>query len=169
MFIARRHDVNLISLSTDWPYHFVLNPLILAYRWIGHSYFTDIATLALVHFATEYCFPVWCCSAHTLFLTSPLMTRHPLCTVTRCLRFTPMDNFFMLAGIQPTELCHQKAILSLACYAQEPEHLLYERLLFLFHGQLWQLKSRHPLIPSVLELLNNPTQSCTGVPQWTEY
>ena len=80
----------------------------------------------------------------------------------------PTNNLFILSGIQPTELCHQKAILSLACLAQEPEHFLYKRILSPLGEQLQQLKSRH-IVPAVSELLNNLTQSGINVAQWDKY
>ena len=46
---------------------------------------------------------------------------HVLHMATGCLPPTPMDNLFILAGIQPTELSLQNPVASLAC-AQEPEH-----------------------------------------------
>ena len=38
-----------------------------------------------------------------------------------------MDNLFIFEGIQPTELYRQKAELSWARRAQEPEYLLYKK------------------------------------------
>jgi len=48
--------------------------------------------------------------------------------VTGCLRPTPADNLPILAGIQPAELRHTGATLSLARRAMEPEHLLHSAL-----------------------------------------
>ena len=66
---------------------------------------------------------------------------------TRCLvhddrmpAFHTNGQLFILAGIQPTELCLQKTVLSLAPRVQVPEHLLYERLLYRLREQLRQLK-----------------------------
>ena len=72
----------------------------------------------------EYCVLVWCHSAHTCLINKPI--NNALGIVTRRLHSTPMNNLFILSGIQLTELCYQKAILSLACCAQESKHLLYE-------------------------------------------
>ena len=50
----------------------------------------------------------------------------------------------------------------------KPEHLLYERFLPPLGGQMRQLKSRQPFMPAALELVNDPTQSCTSVTRWAE-
>jgi len=80
-----------------------------------------IATLALVHSITEYCAPVWCCSAHT-HLIDPAIN-DALRIVTGCLHPTPADNLPILAGIQPAEIRCNGATLSLACHATVPGHL----------------------------------------------
>ena len=80
----------------------------------------------LIHSAAEYCAPVWSQSAHTRVMDKPI--NDALRLVTRCLRPTPTDNLFVLSGITSTELCRKRASLSLACRAQEPGHLLRDRL-----------------------------------------
>ena len=62
-----------------------------------------------------------------------------------CLRPTPTDNLFALSGITPTELRRKRATLSLGCRAQEPGHLLHDRLTSHPYGGHRPLKSRHPL------------------------
>ena len=118
----------------------------------------------MIHSTAEYCAPVWCRSAHTRLIDK--IINDALDIVTRCLSSTPTDNLFILSGIQPTELLRQKTVLSLARHAQEPEHLLYERLLSPLGGQLRKHKSRHPFVPAALELLKNPAQSGTSVARW---
>ena len=86
------------------------------------------ATLALVHTAAEYCSPVWCHSAHTRLINKPI--NDALRIVTGCLRPTPIDNLFVLAGILPTKLRRKQAMLSLARRAQGSEHILNKRLLY---------------------------------------
>ena len=125
------------------------------------------ATLALVHFTAEYCGPVSYRSVHTCFIDKVIIDA--LRIMTGCLRPTLTDNFFVLARIQPIQLRRQTAILSLAFHPQEPEHLLHKRLVFLSCGYLRQLKSRHPCVLAALELLNDFTQSGTGVAQWADY
>ena len=75
--------------------------------------------------------------------------------MTGCMRHTPTNNLFVLAGIQTTELRRRKAILSLACRAQEPQHLLHERLVTSSYKNLRQLKLRHSFMPAALEMLND--------------
>ena len=87
----------------------------------------------------------------------------------RMLAYHTNGQLCIFAGIQPTELHRRKAVLCLACRAEEPEHLRYERLLSPLHEQLRQLKSRHPFVPASLELLNNPAKSGTSVAQWEEF
>ena len=61
---------------------------------------------------------VWCRSAHIRLINKPI--NDALRIVTGCLRPTPIDNLFVLAGILPTELRSQRAVLSLARRAQGP-------------------------------------------------
>jgi len=70
------------------------------------------ATLALVHLTAEYCASVWCGSAHTRLID--LAINDTLQAVPGCLRPTPADNLPILAGIQPAELRHKRATLSLS-------------------------------------------------------
>ena len=186
IFTTRNHDMSLTSLSVDRSLLFCTEPTYLNIKLdralmfhqhleslhkkltfcigllrqlAGSSWGVDAtilctATLALVYSTAEYYAPVWCHSTHTCLIDKPIY--NALHIVTRCLCPTPINNLFILAGIQPTELCHQKAVLSLACCAQEPEHFLYERLLSPLGGHLQKLKSRHSFMPAALELLNVP-------------
>ena len=113
----------------------------------------------------EYCATVWCRSAHTCFIDKPI--NDALRILTGCLRPTPTDNRFISAGIQPTELRHQKAVLCSARRAQEPKHLLNESFLSPLGGQLQQCR-RHPFVSAASELLNNPAQSGASVARWAE-
>ena len=63
---------------------------------------TVLCTATLV--LAKYCASVWCCSAHTHLIDKPFSDA--LCIMTRHLHPTPMDNLFILADIQPTELYH---------------------------------------------------------------
>ena len=141
-------------------------------RLAGSSWGADamtlrVATLALVHSAAEYCAPVWCRSAHTRLIDRPI--NDALRIVTGCLLPTPTDNLYVLAGILPSELRRKKAVLSLACRAQEPEHLLYDRLLSSPYGGHRQLKSRHPFVPAALELLNDFQDLGTSAASWADH
>ena len=135
--------------------------------WGAGAMTLRIATLALVHSAAEYCAPVWSRSAHTRLIDKPI--NDALRIVTGCLRPTPTDNLYVLAGIQPSELRRKQAVLSLACRAQEPEHLLHNRLSSLPYGGHRQLKSRHPFVPAALELLNDLNKANIGVAHWADY
>ena len=70
----------------------------------------NVAALSLIHFAVEYCAPVWSRSAHTRLIDKPI--NDALRLVTRCLRPTPTDNLFVLSGITLTELRRKRATLS---------------------------------------------------------
>ena len=83
-------------------------------------------TLGLVHSTAEHCTPVWCRSAHTRLIDPAI--NNALQIVTRCLRLTPADNLPILAGIQPAELHHNGAILSLVRCDLEPGPLLHSVL-----------------------------------------
>ena len=87
--------------------------------------------------------------------------------MTGCLRPVPTNNFFVLAGIQPSEGRRQKTTFSLAFRAQDPEYLLRKRLVFPSCGHMRQLqiKSRHRFVPAPLELLNDLAQLGTSVVQ----
>ena len=111
------------------------------------------ATMALIHSTAEYCAPVWCRSAHTRLIDRPI--NEALRLVTGCLRPTPTDNLNALSGILPSELRRKRATLSLARRAQEPNHLLHDRLMSHPYGGYRNLKSRHPFVPAALELLND--------------
>jgi len=100
-------------------------------------------------------------------LTSPI--HDALRLVTGCFRPTPIDNLFVLAGITLTELRRKRAILSLARRAMDPEHLLYDRLLFSPTTQQRDLKSRHPFVPAALELLKDLDKSNTTAASWADH
>jgi len=99
------------------------------------------ATLALVHSIAEYCVPVWCRSAHTRLIDPAI--NDALRIVTGCLRPTPVDNLPILASIQPAELRHRGATLSLGRRAMEPGHLLHSALTRPSGAAARRLKSRH--------------------------
>ena len=108
------------------------------------------AGLALVHSTAEYCTPVWCRSAHTRVIDK--LINDALRIVTRCLRPTPTDNLFLSCQASNQMSFAAKSRTVLARRAQEPKHFRYKRLLSPLGRQLHQLKSRHPFVPSALEL-----------------
>ena len=89
--------------------------------------------------------------------------------MTGCLLPTPTDNLYVLAGVLPSELHRKKAVLSLACRAQDPEYLLYDRLVSPPYGRHRQLKSRHPFVPAALELLNDFQELGTSAASWADH
>ena len=109
------------------------------------------ATLALVHSTAEYCAPVWCCSAHARLIDPTI--NDALRIVTGCLHPTPADNLPILAGIQPAELRRTGATLSLGRRAMEPGHLLHSALTRPSSAVARRLKSRHPFVPAIQQLL----------------
>ena len=56
--------------------------------------------------------------------------------------------------------------ISLARRAQEPQHILKERLLSSPYRELRQLKSRHPFVLAAVKLLKNFFKSDTSVDVW---
>ena len=126
------------------------------------------ATLALVYSTTEYCAPVSCRNAHTRLIDSS--TNDALRLVTGCLRPTPTDDLYALAGIQPSELRRKRATLSLARRGQNPKHVLLERLLSSPYGEHRQLKSRRPFVPAALDLLNDADAlSTSAAGSWVDH
>ena len=135
--------------------------------WRASARTLRIATLALIHSAAEHCAFVWSRSAHTRLIDKPI--NDALRLVTACLRPTPTDNLFVPSGITPTELRRKRATLSLACRAQEPGHLLHDRLTSHPYGELRQLKSRHPFVHAALELLRNASELGTSAARWADH
>jgi len=65
------------------------------------------------------------------------------------MRPTPVDNLPTLAGIQPAQLHHSGATLSLGCRAMEPGHLLHSQVeLTRSSAVARRLKSRHLFAPA---------------------
>ena len=126
------------------------------------------ATLALVHSTAEYCAFVWCRSAHTRLVDRPI--NDTLRLVTGCLRPTPTDDLYAPAGIQPSQLRRKRTTLSYARRAQDPKHMLHERLLSPPYGGHRQLKSRLPFVPAALDLLNDPDAlSTSAADSWADH
>ena len=155
----RRH---LQTLRQKLTSHVGLLRRLAGSSWDANATILRTATLALVHSMAEYCALVWCRSAHTHLIDKSINDAWRL--VTECLRPTATDNLFILAGIQPTELRRQNAVLSLARDTQERKHLLYGRLLSLLCGQLRQLKSKHLYVPAALELQTKKTSRGLSCP-----
>ena len=125
-------------------------------------------TLSLVYSTAEYCAQVWCRSAHTRFID--IVLNDALCTVTRCLRPTPMDYLPILSSIQPAELCRLGATLFLAYRGSlEPDHILYGFLSGSSDTFLMRLRCRRPLVPAAPNLLNNFVGLGSHAFEWTNH
>ena len=102
------------------------------------------ATLSLINLTAEYCAPAWCHRVHTHLIDS---INDGLCIVTGCLCSTPTNNFSVLSGIQPAELCCQGVTLSQANHnSLDPGHILHGQLTELKAASKERLKSRHLLV-----------------------
>ena len=120
-------DVTL-DRSLTYRRHFVaLLRRLAGFGWDVGGTMLRTATLALVDSTTEWCAPVWCRSAHTRLIDPAI--NDALRVVTGCLRSAPADNLPILAGIQPAELRHKRATLSLARHSMAPGHLLHSVLI----------------------------------------
>ena len=131
--------------------------------WVADAMTLRTAALSLIYSTAEYCAPAWCSSAHTRLIDSVL--NDALCIVTGCLLPTLTNNLPVLSGIQPAELRHQGAPLSLANRSSlNPGYIL--------HGQLAaaskeRLKSRCPFVPAARKLLHNLSELGIRAAQWT--
>ena len=126
------------------------------------------ATLALVHSTAEYCEPVCCRSTHTRLVDR--LINDALRRVTGCLRPTPTDDLYTLAGIQPSKLRRERATLSLAHRAQDPKHMLQKKLLSPPSGGHRQLKSRRLFVPAALDSLNDADAlSTSAAGSWADH
>jgi len=157
------HPDSRIEFLYSFNVRFALLRRLAGSNWGSDAKTLRTATLALIHSAAAYCTPVWCSSKHTRLVDKPI--HDALRLVTGCLRPTPIDNLFILAGIFPSELRRKRATLSLARRLMVLEH----RLLFKPITQQQKLKSRHPFIPAALELLKDLDKSNTTVAFWENH
>jgi len=125
------------------------------------------ATLALVHLTAEYCAHVWCRSAHTRLIDPTI--NDALRIVTGCLRPRPADSLPILAGIQPAEIRRRRATLSLGRRAMEPGHLLHSALTHPSGAAARRLKSRHPFVPAVRQLISFSDNNNIRAAQWADH
>ena len=120
------------------------------------------AALSLVYSTAEYCAP------HIRLIDSVL--NDALRIVTGCLRPTPTNYLPILADIQPAELRHRGATLSLANRATlNPDHILHEQLVEKQNAHQVRLKSRRPFVPAAQKLLDSLTESDIRAVQWMDY
>ena len=124
-----------------------------------------IATLSLVYSTAEYCAPVCCCSAHTIFIDSVL--KNALRMVTGCLRPTPTEQLSVLSGIQPDELRRLGTTLSLAHRGSlDLDHILYGLLSGASDTRQVRLRSRRPFVPASRNLLDNLARLGIRASEW---
>ena len=129
-------------------------------EWVTGAKTLCTAPLSLVYSTAEYCAPVWCRSEHTCFIDN--VFNDALCIVTGCLHPMPMDHLPILLGIQPAELHHLGATLSLTkCVAPWIQPYLHGQLAGLLDVFQERLKSRCPFVHAVQKLLND--QSKLGI------
>ena len=86
-----------------------------------------------------------------------------------CLRPTPADYLPILAGIQPAELRHSGATLSLGRRAMEPRHLLHSALTRPSSAAAQCLKSRHPFVTAAQQLISFSDNNNIRAAQWADH
>ena len=90
--------------------------------------------------------------------------------VTGCLRPTPMDHLPILSAIEPAELCHSRATLSLAKRGTlDPDHILHGRPAWSPEVRQERLKTRCPFVSAARKLLNELSKLGVRVAQRTNY
>ena len=115
---------HLVALRKQLSSRVTLLRQLVGSRWGAGAKTLHTATLSLVYSTAEYCAPVWCRSAHTLFIDSVM--NDALRMVTGCLRPTPTDQVSVHSGIQPAELRRMGATFSFAHRGSlDPDHILY--------------------------------------------
>ena len=159
---------HLVALRKKLSSRVTLLRLLVGLGWGAGVKTLCIATLSLVYSAVEYCAPVWCRSAHTCLIDSVL--NDALRIVTRCLHPTPMDHLPVLSGIQPAELRRMGATLSLAHHGSlDPNHILHGLLSGSSDNRQVRLRSRHPFVPGVRNLLDNLARFGICTFEWTNH
>ena len=134
--------------------------------WGAGTKILRIAALSLIYSSAEYCPPVWCCSSHTRLIDTVLNIA--LRIVTECLRSTPTGHLPILSGIQPAELRHLGASLSLhECGTLDSYYILDVQLAGSPKVRQERLKSRRPFVPAARKLCSGLFKLGTRVAQWT--
>ena len=118
---------HLVALRKKLSSHVTLMRRLVGSGWGAGVKTLRIATLSLLYSTSEYCAPVWCCSAHTRLIDNVL--NDALRIVTGCLRPTLTDHLPVLSDINPAELRRLGETLSLAHSGSlDPDHILYSIL-----------------------------------------
>jgi len=134
--------------------------------WAAGATTLRTATLTLVHSIAEYCALVSCRSDHTRLIDPAI---NALLFVSEYLRSTPADNLLTLVGIQPAELRHKGATLSLERRAMEPGHLFHSALTCPPSANARHLKSRHPFVPSAQQLISSSDNNNICAAHWADH
>jgi len=133
-------------------------------KWGSDAKTLRVATLALINNAADYCAPVWCRSKHTcLDIDKPI--HDALRLVTRCLRPTLINNLFVLEGITPTEPSLKNSYTVSSHLCNVPRSSTFSTIDFCSR----ELKSRHPFVPTALELLKDLNKSNTTAAFWADH
>ena len=164
-FTFRHH---LVALRKKLSSRVTLLRRLVGSEWGAGAKTLRIGALSLVYSTAEYCAPVWCHSAHTRLIDSVL--NNALRIVTGCLHPTPMNHLPILSGIHPAELCQLGLRLSLAHRESlDPDHILYGLLSGSSDARQERLRSRHPFVPDVQNLLDNLARLGIHASEWTNH
>ena len=122
--------------------------------------------MILIYWTAEYFAPAWCRSAHNRLIDSVL--NDALRIVSGCLLPNPTDNLRVLSGIQPAELRHQGATLSLANRnSLDLGHILNGQLTEPPAASKQRLKSIRPFVSAARKPLHNLSELVIRAAQWT--
>ena len=102
-------------------------------------------------FPAEYCAPAWCRSSHWNMVDTQL--HEAMRTVNGCTLSTPLNFLPCLSGIEPPKFRREKICKLLYYKADDPQHLLHE-ILYRTRPPS-RLKSRNPLLPYLLNIVDN--------------
>ena len=164
--LAFRH--HLVALRKKLSSRVTLVRRLVGSGWSAGAKTLRIAALSLIYSTTEYCAPVWCCSAHTRLIDSVLNDAWRI--VTGCLRPTPTDHLPILSGIQSAELRRMEATLFLGHRGSlDPDHILYDLLSGSSDTGQVRLRSRCPFVPAARSLLDNLARLGNRASEWTNH
>ena len=159
---------HLVALRKQLSSRVTLLRQLVGSGWGSGAKTLHTATLSLVYSTDEYCAPVWCRSAHTLFIDSVM--NDALRMVTGCLRPTPTDQVSVHSGIQPVELRRMGATFSFAHRGfLNPDHILYGLLSGSSDTRQVRLRSRRPFVPAARNLLDNLARFSIRASEWTNH
>ena len=121
--------------------------------WGAHTSTLRTGALALVYSAAEYASPVWCRSTHTKKLDVAL--NDSMRIISGCMRPTETTFLPVLAGITPPDIRREARVAKLTATAKNnPEHLLYHKVIAADAACPQRLVSRHPFSRHAVRLSN---------------